>query len=89
MCTALGALREFVTPNVGWTAEPSVDSFAEMLRRAATDPSLREKGAAARAAYDASLTPEQSVRRLLGVYSDVARSNWESRRRTEAKMGTA
>jgi len=70
--TALGALRDLVTSEVGWTSDPTPDAFADMLSRAASDPTLPTKAVAARAVFEARLTPEISVKRLLGVYAEVA-----------------
>jgi glycosyltransferase involved in cell wall biosynthesis len=69
--TAMGALGALVTPDVGWTAEANPDAFAAMLSRAATDPKLCDKAAAARAFFESHLTQDVSVQRLLGIYTDV------------------
>jgi glycosyltransferase involved in cell wall biosynthesis len=69
--TALGSLRDLVTPDVGWTADPNVGSFAAMLANAASDPTLVTKAATARAVFEANLTPEISLERLLDVYAQV------------------
>ncbi len=66
--TALGTLCDLITPDVGWTADPNVQSVAAMIAKAASDPSLATKGANARAEYESQLTPEVSLARLLDVY---------------------
>ncbi len=68
---ALGSLRDLITPDVGWTAAPNVESFATMLAKAASDPALTTKAAGARARFEAELTPEISLQRLLDVYEEV------------------
>lgn len=69
--TALGSLRDLVTRDVGWTADPNADSFATMLSSAASDPALAAKAASARAVFETQLRPELRVQRLLNVYADV------------------
>jgi glycosyltransferase involved in cell wall biosynthesis len=69
--TALGSLRDLITPDVGWTADPNVEAFAAMLGNAASDPALVTKAAAARAVFEASLTSEISLARLLNVYAQA------------------
>jgi glycosyltransferase involved in cell wall biosynthesis len=69
--TALGSLRELVTADVGWTAPPESGAFAEMLSRAASDPTLRKKSAAARAVFESKLTPQVTTASLLNVYEAV------------------
>ena len=60
-----------MTPDVGWTADPNVGSFAAALANAASDPTLVTKAATARAVIEANLTPEISLERLLHVYAQV------------------
>jgi len=67
--TALGALGELITPDVGWTAPPEPIAFAKMLSVAASDPTLQKKGLAARAVYDSKLTPSVTTASLLDVYT--------------------
>jgi glycosyltransferase involved in cell wall biosynthesis len=69
--TALGSLCDLVTADVGWTAQPNVESFAAVIADAACDPALVTKGAKARAVFDTTLTPEMSLARLLDVYTQV------------------
>ncbi len=68
---ALGSLRDLITPDVGWTANPSVEAFAAMLSNAASDPALTTKAAMARAVFEANLTSEISLARLLDVYAQA------------------
>ena len=65
--TALGSLRDLVTLDVGWTADPNADSFATMLSSAASDPALAAKAAAARAVFEAQLRPELDVYKRQGL----------------------
>jgi glycosyltransferase involved in cell wall biosynthesis len=69
--TALGALKELITPEVGWTAPPEPDAFAKMMVGAASDPSLTEKGARARATYESRLDPVVTTSSLLDIYERV------------------
>jgi glycosyltransferase involved in cell wall biosynthesis len=71
VATALGSLGDLITSDVGWTADPNADAFATMLSSASSDPTLATKAAAARAVFEAYLTPELRVQRLLAVYADV------------------
>jgi glycosyltransferase involved in cell wall biosynthesis len=66
--SAIGALGELITPDVGWTAPPEPIAFAKMLSIAASDSTLQEKGAAARAVYDSTITPLVTTASLLDVY---------------------
>lgn len=75
---AIGSLRDLVTPDLGWTADPNADSFATMLSHAASDPALDAKAATARAVFEANLTPEISLARLLDVYEQVKAANAQS-----------
>jgi glycosyltransferase involved in cell wall biosynthesis len=70
--TALGALRDLITPDVGWTAPAEPLAFARMLAAAVSDPALAQKGAAARATYEATLTPAAATASLLDVYAAVS-----------------
>jgi glycosyltransferase involved in cell wall biosynthesis len=69
--TALGALGELITPDVGWTAPAEPLAFARMMGVAASDPALPQKGAAARAVYESELTPSMTIASLLDVYRAV------------------
>ena len=69
--TALGALRNLITPEVGWTSEINADAIATMLSMAAVDPSRDAKAAAARVVFETRLTLELSLHRLIGIYADV------------------
>ena len=66
--SAIGALGELITPDVGWTAPPEPIAFAKMLSIAASDSTLQEKGAAGRAVYDSKITPLVTTASLLDVY---------------------
>jgi glycosyltransferase involved in cell wall biosynthesis len=69
--TALGSLRELITPDVGWTAPAQPLAFAQMIAVAVSDPALAQKGAAARAVYESTLTPSATIASLLDVYAAV------------------
>jgi glycosyltransferase involved in cell wall biosynthesis len=66
--TALGALRDLISPAVGWTSAANVDAFADMLSTAATDPTLDAKASAARAVFDSQLTSKRSIDHLIEIY---------------------
>ena len=69
VATNVGALPGMVTPDRGLLAEPTVESLAAALAVAATpDPA---RATAARAYYEAELTPALAMRRLLAIYDSV------------------
>jgi glycosyltransferase involved in cell wall biosynthesis len=72
--TALGSLKDWVTPEVGWTAGTTPAAFAEMLARVAADTTIAAKSAAARRFFEAHLTPEGALEQLLDVYRQVTSS---------------
>jgi glycosyltransferase involved in cell wall biosynthesis len=72
--TALGALSELITPEVGWTAPPEPDAFAKMLALAVSDPALAEKGANARETFESNLDPGVTTALLLDIYDQVIRA---------------
>jgi glycosyltransferase involved in cell wall biosynthesis len=79
--TALSSLRDLVSPDVGWTADPNPDASAAMLSTAAFDPALATKGAATRQVFEEYLTPEHSMQRLLDNYAEVtaaANQQWRT-----------
>jgi glycosyltransferase involved in cell wall biosynthesis len=69
--TAIGALNDLITPDVGWTAPPEPTAFANMLTVAASDSTLQTKGSAARALYESKLTPLATTRSLLDLYETL------------------
>lgn len=69
--TAIGALNELITPDVGWTAPPEPIAFAKMLNVAASDSTLQTKGLAARALYESKLTPLVTTASLLDLYETL------------------
>ena len=69
--TAIGALNELITPDVGWTAPPEPIAFAKMLTVAASDSTLQTKGSAARALYESKLTPLVTIGSLLEIYETL------------------
>ncbi len=74
LATAVGALRGLITPNVGWTAPADSTAFAEALSVAASDPTLQNKGAAARMFYDSQLTTSVTTASLLDIYASLRRN---------------
>lgn len=72
--TAIGALGELITPDVGWTAPPEPTAFGKMLTVAASDSTLQEKGVAARAVYESRLTPLVTTASLLALYASLQTS---------------
>jgi glycosyltransferase involved in cell wall biosynthesis len=69
--SAIGALADLITSDVGWTALPEPDAFAKMLSVAASDSTLAKKGAAARATYESKLTPRVTTASLLELYAQL------------------
>ena len=69
--TALGALRELITPDVGWTAQPEQFAFAEMLSIAASDSTRATKGAAARAVFESRFAPLVTTQSLIDLYTTL------------------
>jgi glycosyltransferase involved in cell wall biosynthesis len=68
----IGSLRDLVSADVGWLTAPTAAGIIDGLRRAFADPELTAKGRAARGLYLAEFTPGESLRRLVGIYEDVA-----------------
>ena len=69
--SAIGALGELITQDVGWTARPEPVAFGEMLAGAASDSAIERKGAAARAVYESTLTPLVTTATLLDLYASL------------------
>ncbi len=78
--TALGALGELITAELGWTAAPEPEAFAKMLSRAIVDPTLHDKGARARSMFESKLHPLVTTDSLLGVYEALKASYPPNRR---------
>jgi glycosyltransferase involved in cell wall biosynthesis len=70
LATEVGPLPGLVPPNRGWLAAPTPPALASALASVTPDP---VRGAAARAHYVATLTPERTMRALLDVYAAVVR----------------
>lgn len=70
--TALGALADLITADVGWTAAPDPRAFATMLGAAAADPDRARKGIAARSRFDAELDPSVTMKTLIDLYASLS-----------------
>ncbi|HEU0132126.1 MAG TPA: glycosyltransferase family 4 protein [Mycobacteriales bacterium] len=71
VATAVGPLPELVPDETGWTAAPTPEALAAALD-AVTPEAAAAKGAAARARYLATMTPERTMTQLLDLYRSVA-----------------
>jgi glycosyltransferase involved in cell wall biosynthesis len=69
-----GGLPELVDAEVGWLADPTVDSLANALGKALASDEMAQRGAAARKRYASRYKPSQVVQQLLGHYRDVMAS---------------
>ena len=69
--TKRGPISDLVTDDTGWSADANPEALGEVLSMALFDPELPKRAIAARAAYEALLSPERVLERLLGAYSDV------------------
>ena len=72
--TSIGSLGKLITRDVGWTADPNPSDFERMLSQVACDPSVQEKGEAARRVFETTLTPEICTQQLLDVYEQLTRA---------------
>lgn len=70
LTVAGGSVGTIVDDSTGWVVEPSAEALASALERI-DDGEAAARGAAARAAYERSGTPEQGLRSLLEVYATV------------------
>jgi glycosyltransferase involved in cell wall biosynthesis len=77
--TAVGAIQHLVDDEVGWLAEPRVESLAAALN-AAMGPDAAIKGRAARRRYEANYSPGRAAARLLEVYQSAVDAGMEARR---------
>jgi glycosyltransferase involved in cell wall biosynthesis len=67
-----------VTPSVGWLSEPTVEDLARVLAAAAADDPAA-KGAAARATYERTYSPDVVVAAQLRIYREVIEEAGRSR----------
>ena len=70
VATAVGGLADVVDDAVGWLAQPTVASLADVLVQAASGD-VGAKGRAARARYDDEYSTARMVQRQLEIYRSV------------------
>lgn len=66
-----GSVGTIVDDSIGWVVDPTAAALAEAIARIDDDEAAR-RGAAARAAYERSSTPQRGLESLMRVYEEVA-----------------
>jgi glycosyltransferase involved in cell wall biosynthesis len=83
--TAAGGIP-WIVGDAGWVVEPTVAGLAGGLARAAAGAA--GLSAAARARYEQEFTPDVTVRRLIGIYTELVETSGSGSRGRSARTAT-